>query len=192
MDKKIAILASGNGSNAENIVRYFRDSADDISVRLIISNRPKAFVVERAKMLGMPCCVFSKEFWDDGKAVLALLLHEDIDWLVLAGFLAKVPDCILDVYRQRVLNIHPSLLPKYGGKGMYGDKVHRAVLAAGESQSGITIHYVSEAYDAGEVVAQYACPVLPGDTPDTLAARVHELEYAHYPQVIAQTILSGD
>ena len=147
-------------------------------------NRPSAYVLQRAASLDVPALCFSKDEWADGRPVLQALQAHAIDFVVLAGFLARVPDNILHAYPQRMVNIHPSLLPKFGGKGMYGDRVHQAVLAAGETESGITIHYTNEHYDEGAVIRQYACPVLTDDTPDTLAARVHQLEYAHYPEVI--------
>ena len=142
MGKNIAILASGNGTNAENIIRYFREKAT-ARVALVLTNRPSAYVLQRAASLDVPALCFSKDEWADGRPVF-----------------------------------------KFGGKGMYGDRVHQAVLAAGETESGITIHYTNEQYDEGAIIRQYACPVLPDDTPDTLAARVHTLEYAHYPEVI--------
>ena len=160
MEKNIAILASGNGTNAENIARYFREKGS-ARVALILTNRPTAYVLQRARALDIPALCFNKEEWADGQPVLQALQAHAIDFVVLAGF-----------------------LPKFGGKGMYGDRVHEAVLAAGESESGITIHYTNEHYDEGAVIHQYTCPVLPDDTPDTLAARVHALEYAHYPEVI--------
>lgn len=183
MTKKVAILASGNGTNAENLIRYFR-RRQSAEVALVLTNRSAAYVLQRAEALGVPALCFNKEEWADGQPVLHALAAHGIDFVVLAGFLARVPGNILHAYPQRMVNIHPSLLPKFGGKGMYGDRVHQAVLEAGESESGITIHYVNERYDEGAIIRQYACPVLPGDTPDTLAARVHQLEYEHYPEVV--------
>ena len=187
MNKKIAILASGNGTNAENIIRYFR-SRGTAEVALVLTNRPTAYVLQRAASLGVPALSFTKEEWADGQAVLDALRAHGVDFVVLAGFLARVPDNILHAYPGRMVNIHPSLLPKFGGKGMYGDRVHQAVLAAGETESGITIHYTNEVYDEGVVVCQYRCPVLPDDTPETLAARVHTLEYEHYPRVVEELV----
>ena len=183
----IAILASGNGTNAENIIRYFREK-DTARVALVLTNRQTAFVLERAARLGVPAFCFNKEEWADGQPVLDVLRAHDIGFVVLAGFLLRVPASLIQAYPHRMVNIHPALLPKFGGKGMYGDHVHRAVLAAGEVESGITIHYTDEHYDEGTVICQYRCPVLPGDTPETLAARVHQLEYAHYPQVVEQLV----
>lgn len=188
MTKNIAIFASGSGSNAGNIIRYFRDS-ETISVRLVISNRSKAFVLERAGILRVPSEVFLREEWESGGAnVLAVLKKYDIDFIVLAGFLARVPDAVLQAYPNKIINIHPSLLPKHGGKGMYGHHVHEAVVAAAETETGITIHYVNECYDEGEVIRQVTCPVLPADTPEDVANRVHALEYEHYPQVIEEIV----
>ncbi len=189
MSKNIAILASGSGTNAENIIRYFREKGS-AQVSLVLANRQKAFVLERAKKLEVPSACFGKADWESGEPVLALLREYKIDFVVLAGFLAKIPDNMLAAYPQRMVNIHPSLLPKFGGKGMYGDRVHEAVIASGETESGITIHYTNERYDEGTIIAQYRCPVLPGDTPDTLAPRIHKLEYEYYPKVIEKLVVN--
>lgn len=188
MKQNIAILASGSGSNAENIIRYFKGN-ETISVRLVISNRNDALVLERAKRLEVPFEVFLRDEWQQGGVnVLAALRKYNIDFVVLAGFLAHVPDAILHTYPNKIINIHPSLLPKYGGKGMYGDHVHRAVVASGDTESGITIHYLNERYDEGEVILQVTCPVLPEDTAEDVAAKVHALEYEYYPRVIEKVI----
>lgn len=188
MGKNIAIFASGNGTNAENIIRYFQENGE-VRVKLVLSNRRSAFVLERAARLGVPSACLTKEEWADGRAVLALMKEAEIDFIVLAGFLARVPDCLLRAYPDKIVNIHPSLLPKFGGKGMYGEHVHEAVLAAGEQESGITIQYINEHFDEGAIICQQKCPVLPDDTPDTLAARVHALEYEYYPRVVEQLVL---
>lgn len=189
MTKNIAIFASGSGSNAENIVRYFMNS-EAIHVSLIISNRSKAFVLERAKTLQVPSEVFLRDEWESGGAnVLAALKKYKIDFVVLAGFLARVPDPVLHTYPNKIINIHPSLLPKYGGKGMYGDHVHEAVVAAGETETGITIHYLNERYDEGEVIRQITCPVTPADSPEDVANKVHALEYVYYPRVIEEILI---
>ena len=187
MSKNIAILASGNGTNAENIIRYFRNSGT-VNVGLVLSNRKAAFVLERARSLNVPFAYMEKAEWTDGEAVLSLLKDKHIDFVVLAGFLARVPDCILHAYPNKIINIHPSLLPKFGGKGMYGDRVHQAVVAAGETETGITIHYLNEHFDEGETIVQYKCPVLPQDTVEDVAKKVHALEYEYYPQVIARLL----
>ena len=189
MAKNIAILASGNGSNAENIARYF-EADPQVQVSLILTNSQKAFALQRARNLGIPCAYFSKEFWQDGQAILGLLQAYDIQFVVLAGFLAKVPDAMLHAFPHRMVNIHPSLLPLHGGKGMYGDRVHEDVLRCGDRESGITIHYTSEVYDAGQIVEQVRCEVKPDDTPETLATRVHALEYEYYPKVIERLVKS--
>ena len=145
-------------------------------------------VLERAKGLGVPCVWFAKSDWESGELVLSTLREHDIDFVVLAGFLARVPDNILHAYPNKMINIHPSLLPKFGGKGMYGDRVHEAVIASGEKESGITIHYTNEHYDEGGIICQQKCPVLPGDTPEELAQRIHRLEYEYYPKVIEELV----
>ena len=189
MTKNIAIFASGSGSNAENIIRYFKDR-EAIRVALIVSNRSNAFVLERSRLLGVPSEVFLRDEWTSGGInVLEALRRYKIDFVVLAGFLAHVPDAILHTYPNKVINIHPSLLPKYGGKGMYGNRVHEAVVAARETETGITIHYLNERYDEGEVIFQATCSVLPTDTAHDVAAKVHALEYAHYPRVVEEVLL---
>lgn len=185
--KNIAVLASGSGTNAENIIRYFREKGS-ARVALVLTNRQNAFVLERAKGLGVPCVWFANSDWESGELVLSTLREHDIDFVVLAGFLARVPDNILHAYPNKMINIHPSLLPKFGGKGMYGDRVHEAVIASGEKESGITIHYTNEHYDEGGIICQQKCPVLPGDTPEELAQRIHRLEYEYYPKVIEELV----
>ena len=190
MKKNIAIFASGSGSNTENIIRYFREN-EAIQVSLVLSNRSDAYVLERAHRLGVPCNVFPKEDWMAGDEILAVLQEYHIDFVVLAGFLVRVPDLLLHAYPNKIINIHPALLPKFGGKGMYGDRVHEAVVAAGEKESGITIHYINEHYDEGNTVFQTACPVLPTDSPEDVAKKVHALEYEHFPRVI-ERVLCGE
>ena len=187
MSKNIAVLASGNGTNAENIIRYFQDS-ESVHIGLVLTNRETAFVMERARCLNVPSVYIPKEEWKEGMSVLALLRDRKIDFIVLAGFLARVPDCILHAYPNKIINIHPSLLPKFGGKGMYGNRVHEAVVAAGEKESGITIHYINEHFDEGKIIRQYKCPIWPSETAEQVAEKVHALEYEYYPQVIAELI----
>ena len=187
MKKNIVIFASGSGSNAENIIRYFQKN-DSVQVSLVLSNKSDAYVLERAHRLGVPCNVFPKEDWIAGDEILAILQEYRIDFIVLAGFLVRVPDLLLHAYPDKIINIHPALLPKFGGKGMYGDKVHQAVVAAGEKETGITIHYLNEHFDEGEVIVQYRCPVLPQDTAEDVAKKVHALEYEYYPQVIERLL----
>ncbi len=187
MSKNIVIFASGSGTNAENIIRYFQEK-EQVSVKLVLSNKKTAYVLERARLLNVPAYYFPKNEWEEGGKIKALLQDNSIDLIVLAGFLLKVPDILLSAYPQRILNIHPALLPKYGGKGMYGNHVHEAVVAAGEKETGITIHYIDEDYDKGEVLFQAHCPVLLSDTPDEVAAKVHALEYKHYPAIIEKVL----
>ncbi|WP_071147492.1 phosphoribosylglycinamide formyltransferase [Bacteroides ihuae] len=185
MKRNIAIFASGSGSNAENVIRYFKNNRL-LAVQLVVSNKIDAFVLERAQRLDVPSVVFSKKEWESGHEILELLATYNIDFIVLAGFLLRISDSLLHVYPDKIINIHPSLLPKFGGKGMYGDKVHEAVVASGETESGITIHYINEHYDEGGVIYQATCPVLSIDTPADVAAKVHALEYAHYPRIIEE------
>ncbi|WP_291528815.1 phosphoribosylglycinamide formyltransferase [Bacteroides sp. UBA939] len=190
MKKRIAVLASGSGTNAENIIRYFREK-EAACVALVLTNKQNAFVLERARGLDVPCFYFAKSDWESGAPVLSILQEYDIDFVVLAGFLLRIPDLILHAYPDKMINIHPSLLPKFGGKGMYGDRVHEAVIAAGEKESGITIHYTNMHYDEGTIICQVKCPVLPEDTPEELAQRIHVLEYETYPKVIEELVAEG-
>lgn len=189
MSRNIAIFASGNGTNAENIIKYFSGNKD-IKVKIVMANKTDAFVLERAHRLGIPTLYINREQWADATHILTLLHEQQIDFIVLAGFLARIPDALLHAYPNRIVNIHPSLLPKFGGKGMYGNKVHETVVAAGETESGITIHYLNEHYDEGQIIAQYRCPVMPNDTPQDVATRVHALEYEYYPKVIEQLLIA--
>lgn len=185
--RNLAIFASGSGSNAENIIQYFAQKPE-FCVKRIYCNVPDAYVLERAKKYNIPTTVFNREELRNPEKILKGLKEEETDFIILAGFLWLMPDCITTAFPNRIVNIHPALLPAYGGKGMYGHHVHQAVIAAGEKESGITIHYVNNHYDEGATIFQAKCPVLPNDTPDTLAARVHELEYLHFPRVIEETI----
>lgn len=185
--KKIVIFASGSGSNAENIIRFFENDEQNRVVG-VFCNKPDAYVLTRAERLGVPAFVFGREDFYSSDKVLDEVKALGADLIVLAGFLWKVPDNLLAAYPDRVINIHPALLPKFGGKGMYGERVHRAVIAAGEKESGITIHYVNGQYDSGDVIFRAVCPVEPDDTPEALAARVHALEYAHFPRVIKDVV----
>lgn len=179
---RIAVLASGSGTNAQRLVEHF-SGHPAARVALIACDQPKAGVLHRAWDLGVPAYLFNGAALRDG-TLLRELEGQGIGLVVLAGFMRLVPPALVRAFPQRIVNIHPALLPKYGGKGMYGHHVHAAVIAAGETESGITIHYVNERYDEGEHLFQARCPVLPGDTPDTLAERVHGLEHAHYPKVV--------
>lgn len=181
----IAIFVSGSGTNCENIIRYFKDS-EDYRMRLVVSNRADAFALERAKRLGVPSAVVPKAELNKPEVILPLLREYDIDFIVLAGFLPLIPDFLIDAFPRRIVNIHPALLPRHGGKGMWGHHVHEAVKAAGDTETGITIHYVSPVCDGGEIIAQFSTAVEPDDTPETIADKVHELEMAHFPEVLEQ------
>jgi len=185
--RNIAIFASGSGTNAENIIRYFsnRKSAE---VSLVLSNRREAYVLKRAASLNIRSVLFDRKDLYEKEKVSRYLSMYKIDFIVLAGFLWLIPENILNIYEKRIINIHPALLPKHGGKGMYGERVHEEVIAKHEKESGITIHYVNNHYDEGDIIFQARCAVTPEDTPDTLAAKVHALEYKHFPVVIEELI----
>ncbi|MGK7392159.1 MAG: phosphoribosylglycinamide formyltransferase [Candidatus Cyclobacteriaceae bacterium M2_1C_046] len=186
-DINIAIFASGSGSNAEEIIKYFR-GINDINVKLILTNRPDAYVVKRAEKYNIDHVLFTrKDFYETGK-VLEVLKENSIDFMVLAGFLWLIPTNIINRYSNKIINIHPALLPKFGGKGMYGASVHEAVKAAKEKETGITIHYVNESYDEGNIIFQAHCPVFPEDSVEDIQKRVHALEYEHFPSIIEKTI----
>ncbi len=183
--KYIAILASGSGSNAENIVRFFKKDPE-IKVRSIFSNKKDAYVLERAKNMGIPSASFTKEEFHSEDF---LKNFENIDLIVLAGFLWLVPAYLLKAFPNKIINIHPALLPKYGGKGMYGMAVHKAVVENKEQESGISIHYVNEKYDEGNIIFQARCKLEEHDLPEDVAAKVHKLEYEHFPVVIRDLLL---
>jgi len=185
--KRLVILASGSGTNAENIIRYFKDHSD-ITVVSVLTNRKEAKVLERAKNLNIPSQFFSKSDFNNGNKVLDYL-KEHADYLILAGFLLKVPENIIANFPDKIINIHPALLPKFGGKGMYGMHVHNAVKEEGETETGITIHYVNENYDEGATIFQARTPVSKTDTPDDIAANIHILEQTHFPKTIEKTVL---
>ena len=184
---RLAILGSGNGTNAQQISEYFAGRTD-VEVACIIYNKKDAYIAQRAKNLGIESHYFGRsDFFQNGN-VLKYLAEKKVDWVILAGFLWLVPEDMLAAYPNRIINIHPALLPKYGGKGMYGHHVHEAVVAAGEHESGITIHIVDRHYDRGTTLFQARCTVTPDDTPDSLAAKIHLLEKEHFPRVIDETI----
>jgi phosphoribosylglycinamide formyltransferase-1 len=187
--RNIAIMASGSGTNAENIIKFFSNKKS-ARVKLVLSNRREAFVLKRAEALNVKTCFFDyNDFYTSGK-VMNLLIENRIDFVVLAGFLWLVPENILEKYKGRIINIHPALLPGYGGKGMYGEKVHKAVIENHDTETGITIHYVNRYYDEGDIIFQAKCRVEPTDTADVLATRVHALEYEHFPKIIEDLILN--
>lgn len=185
--KQIAIFASGTGTNTANIIHYFRDH-QTIKISLIVSNKPDAGVLAIAGKEKIPTLILEKEAFFRGGSYVDDLREKGIDLVVLAGFLWKVPPALVKAFPGRIINIHPALLPKYGGKGMYGRYVHEAVLAAEETESGITIHFVDEHYDNGQVIFQARVLVEPGDTPDSLAQKIHQLEYYHFPRIIEEVI----
>lgn len=184
---KIAVFASGSGTNAENIVKYFLKSSSG-EVDCILCNKPDAYVLERAKGYGIDTMIFSRDDFYKTEKVLDFLKERKVDFIVLAGFLWLVPAYLTRNYSRKIVNIHPALLPKYGGKGMYGMKVHDAVVAARETESGISIHYVNERYDEGDIIFQATCPVLETDTAEDVAGKIHQLEYDHFPRVIEEII----
>jgi len=185
----ITIFASGAGSNASRIIDYFRNSTLT-RVCLVICNKPGAGVISIAEKEGIPVLIIEKERFFKGDGYLPEIRQAGTNLIVLAGFLWKIPQALIDAYPRRIINIHPALLPKYGGRGMYGQYVHESVLNAGEMESGITIHYVDEHYDNGDILFQTACPVLDTDSPESLANRIHQLEHLHYPLVIDDLIKS--
>ena len=185
--KNIAIFASGTGTNAANIIRYFSQK-QTAAIALVVCNNPQAGVLQIAGSNNIPALIIEKERFFRGDAYVPELKNAGIDFIVLAGFLWKIPSLIINSYRDNIINIHPALLPKFGGKGMYGSFVHEAVLSAKEKESGITIHFVDEFYDNGNTIFQITCPVYEDDTTETLAKRIHDLEYAHFPKVIEELI----
>lgn len=183
---KLAVFVTGGGTNCENIIRHFQDSTT-VKVEIVVSSRADAYAITRAKNLGVPVTVITRQQLNE-EPDLALEAVKGCDYIILAGFLPKVPLYLIERFPNRIINIHPALLPKFGGKGMWGHHVHEAVKAAGETESGITIHYVNAELDEGEPIAQFSTPLSPDDTPDDIAAKVHELEMKHFPEVIEQVI----
>jgi len=187
--KRIAIFASGSGSNAQNIVEHFLKNKA-ARVEIILTNKREAYVLERAMKYQISTCIFDKKTLHETNNILHLLNDSKIDLIVLAGFLLLVPKNILEAFPGRIINIHPALLPKFGGKGMYGNKVHEAVIANHEKYSGITIHYVNEQYDEGDVIYQKKIELASSETPESLASKIHALEYEYLPSVIEQVLQS--
>jgi phosphoribosylglycinamide formyltransferase-1 len=185
--KRIAIFASGSGSNCENLIRYFEDS-DVVKCALVVSNKADAYVLERAKRLGVPTAIMPKALLNDADAMMPLMREYDIDFIVLAGFLPLVPNFLLDAFPRRIVNLHPALLPKYGGKGMWGHHVHEAVKAAGETETGMTVHWVTPVCDGGDIIAQYKCEIAPSDSVDDIAEKEHQLEMRYFPEVVERII----
>lgn len=187
---KIALFASGSGSNAQNIANYFAKS-NEISVDCVLTNKPDAYVLQRLENYPIDSLVFSREDFYNSDIVVNYLEEREINFVVLAGFLWLVPANLVAAYPDKIVNIHPALLPKYGGKGMYGMHVHRAVVEAKEPESGISIHYVNERYDEGNIIFQAKCKVAQTDSPEDVADKIHQLEYEHFPRVIEQIVLEG-
>jgi len=184
--KRLSIFVSGNGTNLQRIAEYFADNKD-VEIVNVVCNNPKAYSIERAKNLGIPLRMITKEEFKS-ETFVKEMLDLRIDLIVLAGFLWKIPENLVKAFPKKIVNIHPALLPKYGGKGFYGEHVHEAVVAAKEVQSGITVHYVNEVYDNGEIILQAYVALSEKETPDSLAAKIHQLEQAYFPVVIEQLI----
>ena len=187
--KRIVIFASGSGSNAENIIEFFHNR-ETASVIQVLTNNPHAKVIERCKRLKVSCLSFNKYGFSEGDDVLNLLKNNEPDLIVLAGFLWKIPVKFLQAFPNKIINIHPALLPKYGGKGMYGKHVHEAVVANNEKETGITIHFVNEEYDEGAIIFQAKCDLEPTDKAEDVADKIHDLEMAHFPKVIESLLIS--
>lgn len=185
----LAIFASGAGSNAENIINYFQLS-EQINIALIVCNNPKAGVISIAAKHHIPLLLIERDRYFRGEGYIEELKREKIDFVILAGFLWKIPPALIDAFPNKIINIHPALLPAFGGKGMYGKHVHEAVLSSGSTQSGITIHYVDEKFDNGKHIFQTTCPVYENDTVESLTQRVHLLEHSFYPKVIEHILLN--
>lgn len=185
--QRIGIFASGTGSNAMNLIRFF-EHHPVIEIAFVLSNKSDAKVLVTAKEAGIQTHCLSNDAVSNSETLIELCRKERIDWVLLAGYLRKVPDAFIQTYATKIINLHPSLLPKYGGKGMYGMYVHQAVVAANEPRTGITIHYVNEEFDKGEIIAQFHCPVTPEDTPENVAKKIHTLEQSYLPLVIEATI----
>ena len=183
----IAIFVSGSGTNCENLINYFATS-ERYSCALVVSNKPEALALERARRLGVPTAVAPKPALNDENVMMPLLRQYNIQFIVLAGFLPLIPDFLIDAFPRRIINIHPALLPKYGGKGMWGHHVHEAVKAAGDTETGMTVHWVTPVCDSGEIIVQYKVALSPDDTVDDLAEKEHQLEMTYFPKVVEQVL----
>ena len=183
----IAIFVSGGGTNCENLIRYF-DGSDSVCCALVVSNKADAKALERATRLGVPTAVAPKAQLNDPDFMLPLMRQYGVQFIVLSGFLPLVPNFLIDAFPRRIVNLHPALLPKYGGKGMWGHHVHEAVKAAGETETGMTVHWVTPVCDGGEIIAQFRCALSPDDSADDIAEKEHQLEMAHFPQVVEQVL----
>lgn len=188
---RIAVFASGSGTNAENLIQYFANNKE-IQIHMIFTNNPKAGVIDRAHKLKTPCNVLSRSEFDNNDGMLKRLKAAAIDYIILAGFLILIPQNIIQKFKGRIINIHPALLPLHGGKGFYGKNVHQSVIDSGTMISGITIHHVNENFDDGEIIFQAACHVSKNETAETLAEKIHKLEYAWFPVVLEKLILNPE
>ena len=186
----IAIFVSGSGSNCENLIRHFEHS-DVAKCALVVSNKPDAYALTRAERLGVPTAVVCKEELNNPDVMLPLFQKHDINFIVLAGFLPLVPLYLVNAFPRRIINLHPALLPKYGGKGMWGHHVHEAVKAAGETETGMTVHYVTPVCDSGEIIAQFKIAILPSDSADDIAEKEHKLEMEYFPKIVEEVVLKG-
>jgi phosphoribosylglycinamide formyltransferase-1 len=186
---RLALFASGTGSNVMSILDYFKDH-QHVEIVFVLTNNPQALVVEKAQAFGVRIDVLSNEIVENGNILSTICEAADIDYVILAGYLRKIPADFIHNYPQKIINIHPSLLPKFGGKGMYGDNVHKAVLAESEVATGITIHFVNEEFDKGELIAQFSCALAADETLATLKEKIHALEQLNFPKVIEKTVLN--
>ena len=185
----IVIFVSGSGTNCENLIKYFADD-EQIRTVLVISNRSDAYALVRAERLGVPSIVINKAQMNDESYLMPILQKYEVNFIVLAGYLLMIPDYLINAFPRRMINLHPALLPRHGGKGMWGHHVHEAVMAAGDTETGMTVHYVSNVCDGGEIIAQFSTPLTPDDTPDTIAEKEHVLEMEHFPAVVRKVIES--
>ncbi len=185
--KNIAIFASGEGTNAQNIIDHFK-SSDRVNIALVVSNKPSANVLNRAKNAGVPSLLITRNAFYESEETINNLKSANIDFIVLAGFLWMIPESLIKAFPNKIINIHPALLPKFGGKGMYGMNVHRAVVEAKEKETGISVHFVNEQYDEGEIISQHKCVVEPDDTAEVIAEKIHQLEQAFFPKVIEKLL----
>lgn len=187
MKRNIAIFVSGGGTNCENLIRYFQGS-DDINCELVVSNKADAYALVRAQNLGVATAIVPKVQLNDEAFMMSLMKEHNIEFIVLAGFLPLVPNFLIEAYPRRIVNLHPALLPKYGGKGMWGHHVHEAVKAAGESETGMTVHYVTPICDSGEIIAQYRVALSPDDSVDDIAEKEHQLEMKYFPEIVEKVV----
>ena len=187
MKRNIAIFVSGGGTNCENLIRYFQGS-DDINCELVVSNKADAYALVRAQNLGVATAVVPKVQLNDEAFMMSLMNAHKIEFIVLAGFLPLVPNFLIEAYPRRIVNLHPALLPKYGGKGMWGHHVHEAVKAAGETETGMTVHYVTPICDSGEIIAQYRVVLSPDDSADDIAEKEHQLEMKYFPEIVEKVV----